>query len=343
MIASLQGLSVGKLSDPNRIAYRAIFQNVFTSIGKFMKLPKKLTLNALTFAGLVTPTLLMAESANAAKYDFSYSGEGVNASGVLTATDQGDGKFQVTDIVGERNGASISNLIPSGLFNNDNLIFPSQSSVVDSQGFAYQAGNNVSVFSSNSGYKDFSLNPDRTTTSNTLNSLTIKPFEAPTSFVTFDFTQEYPQGSVSGTYTGAIQPNAKFLTASDLTNFSVSLKNSGFTPSFADQTLTLANVKSLCRQLADIPCPNGTDVDITYEVDGQPLVVSGTKGSITATATLNGVSFPTPLERIETITRTSVSVPEPDSIAGAVAMALMGASLLRKKLTARQTVATSPD
>ncbi|MHC5724612.1 MAG: PEP-CTERM sorting domain-containing protein [Nostoc sp.] len=309
-----------------------------------MTLPKKLTLNALTFAGLVTSTLLMAESANAAKFDFSYSAEGLYASGVLTATDLGDGKYQVTDIVGERNGASISSLIPSGLFNNDNFIFPSQSSVVDSQGFAYQVGNNVSVFSSDSGYRDFSLNPDRSTTSTTLNSLTIKPFETPTSLVTFDFTQIYPQGSVSGTYTGAIQPDAKFLTASDLTNFSVSLKNSGFTPSFADQILTLSNVKSLCRQLADIPCPNGTDVDITYLVDGLPLVVSGRKGSNTATATLNGVFFPTPLERIETITRTSISVPEPSSVGGSVAMAgLVGAFLLRKKLISRQTAATSLD
>lgn len=45
------------------------------------------------------------------------------------------------------------------------------------------------------------------------------------------------------------------------------------------------------RQLADIPCPNGTDVDITYIVDGLPLVVSGRKGSITATATLDGYPF----------------------------------------------------
>ncbi|MEH2319116.1 PEP-CTERM sorting domain-containing protein [Nostoc sp.] len=304
---------------------------------------KKLTLKAITFAGLVTSTLFMAQSANAAKFDFSYSGEGLYADGVLTATDLGDGKYQVTDIVGERNGASISSLIPSGLFNNDNLIFPSQSSVVDSQGFAYQVGNNVSVFSTDSGYKDFSLNPDRTTTSTTLNSLTIKPFEPPTSLVTFDFIQKYPQGEVSGTYTGAIQPDAKFLTASDLTNFSVSLKNSGFTPFFADQTLTLSNVQSLCRQLGDIPCPNGTDVDITYTVDGQPLVVSGRNGSITATARLNGVAFPTPLERIETITRTSTSIPEPSSVGGSIVMAgLLGAFVLRrKKLTSRQIVATS--
>ncbi|MEH2247931.1 hypothetical protein [Nostoc sp.] len=125
---------------------------------------KKLTLKAITFAGLVTSTLFMAQSANAAKFDFYYSGKGLYADGILTATDIGDGKYQVTNIVGERNGASISSLIPSGFFNNDNLIFPSQSSLVDSQGFAYQVGNNVSVFSSDSRYKDFSLNPDRTTT-----------------------------------------------------------------------------------------------------------------------------------------------------------------------------------
>lgn len=309
-----------------------------------MTLLKKLTLKALTFAGLVTSTLFMAQSANAAKFDFSYSGEGLYADGILTATDLGDGKYQVTDIVGERNGASISSLIPSGFFNNDNLIFPFQSSVVDSQGFAYQVGNNVSVFSSDSGYKDFSLNPERTTTATTLNSLTIKPFETRTSFITYDFSQKYPQGEVSGTYTGAIQPDAKFLTASDLTNFSVSLKNSGFIPSFKDQILTLSNVKSLCIQLADIPCPNGTDVDITYIVDGQPLVVSGRKGSISATVMLNGVSFPTPFERYQTITRTSTRVPEPSSVDGFMTIAgLMGAFLLRKRLISRQIVATSLD
>lgn len=64
---------------------------------------KNLTLKAITFAGLVTSTLFMAQSANAAKFDFSYSGEGLYADRVLTATDLGDGKYQVTDIVGERN------------------------------------------------------------------------------------------------------------------------------------------------------------------------------------------------------------------------------------------------
>lgn len=311
-----------------------------------MILPKKLigkTLKTLALAGLVTSALLTAQSANAAKFDFSYSGEKVYADGVLTATDLGGGKFQVTDITGERNGAIISSLIPSGSLFNDNLIFPSQSSVVDSKGFAFQAGNKVSVSSSGSGYTDFSLNSDRRPISTALNSLKITPFKTPTSLINVTFTHSYIGLDDSGKFTGVIQTGAKFLTLPDLTALTINISSS--LPELNGQQVTLANVQSFCKQLADVSCPNGADADITYLVNGLPFVITGDHGTNVISSVLyNGQIFPETSPRIQTVSVTSTSVPEPSSVGGSVAMAgFVGAFLLRKKLTSRPTVAVGSD
>src|SRR5271169_1217334 len=54
---------------------------------------------------------------------FSYSANGIAATGVLTTTGT-DGDYTVTDILGSRNGIDVSGLLPPGAFqNNDNLLF----------------------------------------------------------------------------------------------------------------------------------------------------------------------------------------------------------------------------
>lgn len=52
--------------------------------------------------------------AKADLFDFSYSGDGVTADGVLTATVTSPGAYLITGITGERNGAPITFFEPGG-------------------------------------------------------------------------------------------------------------------------------------------------------------------------------------------------------------------------------------
>lgn len=77
--------------------------------------------------------------AEAKQFNFSYSGLGVDASGVLTTDEipNSSGYFTVTDINGQRNGATITALLPPEsfppnppnppfTFSNNNLISPKE-------------------------------------------------------------------------------------------------------------------------------------------------------------------------------------------------------------------------
>lgn len=86
--------------------------------------------------------LLGSLSANATSifWDFSYSGSGVSASGVLT-TDSTlvSGAYAVTNITGQRNGEAILSLVPAGTFGNlfsDNLLFAT-GSFLDNAGITF--------------------------------------------------------------------------------------------------------------------------------------------------------------------------------------------------------------
>lgn len=80
--------------------------------------------------------LTLPAAAHAATFDFSAvgSGGGFSGSGTFVATDNNNGSFTITGI----SGTGITGLIGVGGFqNNDNLLFPSSPTLVDSNGFAF--------------------------------------------------------------------------------------------------------------------------------------------------------------------------------------------------------------
>lgn len=83
-------------------------------------------------AGLIGP-------AQASTYfSFTESGVGISASGVLTTTDNLDGSYTITDIVGTLNGDEITLIPPGGLQGNNNLLYLSGSpGLLDFLGFSY--------------------------------------------------------------------------------------------------------------------------------------------------------------------------------------------------------------
>lgn len=83
-------------------------------------------------AGLIGP-------AQAATYfNFTESGAGISASGVLTTTDNGNGTYTITDIVGTLNGDAITLDAPGGPQGNNNILyFPGSPGLLDFLGFSY--------------------------------------------------------------------------------------------------------------------------------------------------------------------------------------------------------------
>lgn len=90
-----------------------------------------------TFAVLLLLFLFLASSAFADTFAWSYTGEGVNASGMFEATPLNDGTFQITGISGQRNGVPITGLSTFGFA--DNLIYPFLP-IFDYAGFSFVAG-----------------------------------------------------------------------------------------------------------------------------------------------------------------------------------------------------------
>jgi hypothetical protein len=102
--------------------------------------------SVLMFATAVL--LLSATSAYADTFQFSYSGGGVSASGLLNATPIGGGVYQVTSISGTRNGQPITGLVPCSPippatycigfgFGYDNLLFPASTVQLDIQALLF--------------------------------------------------------------------------------------------------------------------------------------------------------------------------------------------------------------
>ncbi len=89
-------------------------------------------------AALAAAMPLGAARAGPLDFDFSYTGTGISASGVLiTDGVLSGGAYTVTGITGARNSVTISGL--SSFLGADNLLFPS-APYVDSQGITYTAG-----------------------------------------------------------------------------------------------------------------------------------------------------------------------------------------------------------
>jgi hypothetical protein len=103
----------------------------------------KLALSLLIGASLV------AESAEALEWRWSYQGEGVTASGTFTTKDKpnADGFYEITGIKGEANGVAIAGLQPAGTsipgndgYPVDNLV-RSDAPQLSMHGFAYALAN----------------------------------------------------------------------------------------------------------------------------------------------------------------------------------------------------------
>lgn len=89
-----------------------------------MKLPKFSVLLAMVTCSSISFVFAINSSAKpvqAAEFKFAYSNNQVEASGVLTTTDSTDanGYLTITGITGQRNGSTITALLPPGSFPND--------------------------------------------------------------------------------------------------------------------------------------------------------------------------------------------------------------------------------
>ncbi len=78
--------------------------------------------------------LLLPAIAKADTFTFSSTGsDAFSGTGLLTATNNGDGSFTVTGI----SGTGITGLIAPGDFFNDNLLFPDAARLVDVNGLGF--------------------------------------------------------------------------------------------------------------------------------------------------------------------------------------------------------------
>jgi hypothetical protein len=108
-----------------------------------------------TFALL--SALAVPTATHAATFTVTGSGGGVTGTGVLTATDNGNGSFTITGLTASGVSGVTPILLPLGNFhNNDNLFFPNAATLVDINGFAFQAtqGNTtfkIDIFSPSAG------------------------------------------------------------------------------------------------------------------------------------------------------------------------------------------------
>jgi hypothetical protein len=115
-----------------------------------------------TFALL--SALAIPAAAHADTFDFTAtgSGGGFSGNGSFIASSNGNGSFTINNI----SGTGITGLVAPGMFdNNDNLLFPSSTSLVDSKGFAFTdtQGNTsftVDIFSGPGGYSANFLDSD---------------------------------------------------------------------------------------------------------------------------------------------------------------------------------------
>lgn len=108
----------------------------------------------------VSSLSMLSSSARADTFKFSATALGTSISGVLTATNNNNGSYVVTGIT----GTGVTGLIAANdpFFGNDNLLFPSNSRLLDVNGLAFTetiGGQmySLNLFSTVSGYQVLAL------------------------------------------------------------------------------------------------------------------------------------------------------------------------------------------
>jgi hypothetical protein len=100
-------------------------------------------------AALPVVILLLAGTQNvfasSATFDFSFSGSGITASGMFTATALSGNEFMVTSISGMQNGFAMTLLPPGGFANNNNDIF-SSSPFLNLGGLSFVLSNGTTAY-----------------------------------------------------------------------------------------------------------------------------------------------------------------------------------------------------
>ena len=130
--------------------------------------------------------LAMPALAHADTFNFSAvgNGGGFSGTGSFVTTNNNNGSYTITGI----SGTGITGLIAPGQFMNDNLLFPTSASLLDSQGFAFtDTMGNTSVrvdISSNGtgGYKGFLIDSDNVSATLPIN-FAITPTPEPSSLI----------------------------------------------------------------------------------------------------------------------------------------------------------------
>lgn len=149
-----------------------------------MKLQQKL---AVTTAGIALSFAAVSHKpAQAADFIFSYSGESVEGSGILTTTDldPSTNNYTIIGINGERNGVNITSLLSPESYptfdppTNDNLLTSSLD--LSLNGFAFVVGgSNVNVFKQNGLYYDFTGTSLENEDETQLTSFSVTPKSVP--------------------------------------------------------------------------------------------------------------------------------------------------------------------
>jgi hypothetical protein len=111
--------------------------------------------------------LAFSAAAHADTFNFAANGSSgsFSGSGILTATSNGGGEYLITGIT----GTGVTGLIAPGGFNgNDNLLFPSATPTLDSNGFSFTEVNGpdhyqINILNNGSGYFAFINDEDQFT------------------------------------------------------------------------------------------------------------------------------------------------------------------------------------
>lgn len=91
----------------------------------------------LLFTFALLSALALPVAAHADTFTLTGSGDGFSGSATLTANNNNNGSFTITGISGAGSASGISLIAPGGFDGNDDLLFPSASSVLDTNGFAF--------------------------------------------------------------------------------------------------------------------------------------------------------------------------------------------------------------